>query len=304
MKKYNDIGDLYRERFSNYTPDVPNSVWEGVQSTMKNKPSLWNKLKVKLAVSAGAIVVISAIAYLFVAPEIESDETATLSATSKVENKNAGSKEVVTKDIVEGSKQENEYTHKEVYPKNVSTPQNNVNTSEANNNPINENLAQHSSSEKIEQVSSDNKKVNLPTNTSTSTEQSQEKNPSKAKTDENISDKKSPIVSNNTSVEEEEQYRDKVNTEIHIPNAFTPNGDGLNDFFFAKTDMELQSFEMTIYSADGRQVLFNSKDINRGWDGTYRGQLQEHGVYYYTIRCIDNFGKKFEKRGELLLMRF
>jgi len=91
-------------------------------------------------------------------------------------------------------------------------------------------------------------------------------------------------------------------TEVHIPNIFTPNGDGLNDVFLAKTNTELKSFEMTIYTATGKQVIFTSKDINRGWDGTHNGQTQPQGMYYYTVRYIDNFGKLIEKQGELLLI--
>jgi gliding motility-associated-like protein len=90
-------------------------------------------------------------------------------------------------------------------------------------------------------------------------------------------------------------------TEVYIPNIFTPNGDGRNDIFFVKTEMELKSFEMVVYSSNGQQ-LFLSKDITRGWDGTYKGQPQPHGLYFYTVRYIDNLGKSVEKGGELLLI--
>jgi gliding motility-associated-like protein len=91
-------------------------------------------------------------------------------------------------------------------------------------------------------------------------------------------------------------------TEVHIPNAFTPNGDGLNDVFLAKSNMDLDYFEMTIYTVSGRQLLFSSKNIYQGWDGTYRGQKQAHGVYFYNIRYKNNVGTIIEKRGELLLI--
>jgi gliding motility-associated-like protein len=91
-------------------------------------------------------------------------------------------------------------------------------------------------------------------------------------------------------------------TDIFIPNAFTPNGDGLNDIFLVKTEMELTLFEMTIYAGNGKQVLFTSKNSKQGWDGTYRGQIQPHGLYFYTVRYTDNLGRNIEKRGELLLI--
>jgi len=91
-------------------------------------------------------------------------------------------------------------------------------------------------------------------------------------------------------------------TKVFIPNAFTPNADGNNDVFLAETNVELKSFEMTIYSKDGRQILFNSKDIKHGWDGTYNGQPLPHGNYPYTIRYTDNLGKYIEKPGVVLLI--
>jgi gliding motility-associated-like protein len=90
--------------------------------------------------------------------------------------------------------------------------------------------------------------------------------------------------------------------DVFVPNAFTPNGDGLNDIFHIKTKMELTFFELSIYAANGRQLLFTSKNINQGWDGTYRGQLQAHGLYFYTLRYADKSEKITEKRGELLLI--
>jgi len=87
---------------------------------------------------------------------------------------------------------------------------------------------------------------------------------------------------------------------LHIPNAFTPNGDGLNDVFTAQSNEEYSYFEMTIYSSSG-QVLFVSKSIKHGWDGTYKGTLQQPGIYIYIIRYIDSTGKMDEKKGTVAL---
>ena len=90
-------------------------------------------------------------------------------------------------------------------------------------------------------------------------------------------------------------------SELFIPTAFTPNGDGLNDEFTAKSDEEYSFFEMNIYSRDGKW-LFGSKDINHGWDGIYRNVLQPHGAYRYHIRYIDALGKMNEKTDYFLLI--
>ncbi len=74
---------------------------------------------------------------------------------------------------------------------------------------------------------------------------------------------------------------------IYIPNAFTPNGDGLNDVFTAKGDY-ICSFQMYIFDRWGMQ-LYYTEDINKGWDGTVNGstnQVQED-TYVYMINAVD-----------------
>lgn len=69
---------------------------------------------------------------------------------------------------------------------------------------------------------------------------------------------------------------------VYIPNAFSPNGDGNNDFFMVYTsnDKGLVYFELTIFNRWGEKV-FESNTISQGWDGTYKGQLQNPDVYVY-----------------------
>ena len=343
MKTYNDIGDLYREQFADYAPQPPSSVWENVQSEIEKKPSRWGKLKKKLPISIGAIIAVSAIAYLFIAPETKTEELTTAKNTGgKTENKEVRYEEMSSENLPDVSNQKNVFASEQG---NTSALQNDENIANSSNNSINENFMQQSSPQTVEQITND-KKNTTATTSNISAEQTNEQRP----LEENKPKKKLAIISKDTSICEntaaqlyvrnaenirwstgetkniitvypssDEQYSLTFSTEnkdttvyinvtvvhcleVHIPNAFTPNGDGRNDVFLAKADMELKSFEMIIYSADGRQVVFSSKDINRGWDGTFRGQLQPHGLYYYKVRYVDNFGKNIEKPGELLLI--
>ena len=66
--------------------------------------------------------------------------------------------------------------------------------------------------------------------------------------------------------------------DIYIPNSFTPNGDGLNDVFNIKTVYEFSEFKLVIYNRWG-ELLFDSDDVNKGWDGTYKGKPVPLGVY-------------------------
>jgi gliding motility-associated-like protein len=71
-------------------------------------------------------------------------------------------------------------------------------------------------------------------------------------------------------------------SELWVPNAFTPDGNGINDFFLPK-GIEIQEFEMYIYDRWGEN-LFITHDINIGWDGRYKDVICKSDVYYYLIR--------------------
>ncbi|MFC2100325.1 gliding motility-associated C-terminal domain-containing protein [Bacteroidota bacterium] len=71
-------------------------------------------------------------------------------------------------------------------------------------------------------------------------------------------------------------------TEIWVPNAFTPNGDGENDFFYAQ-GIEILNFTMYIYNRWGELVFFTDH-VNQKWDGTFNGKLCSGGIYNYIIK--------------------
>jgi gliding motility-associated-like protein len=69
---------------------------------------------------------------------------------------------------------------------------------------------------------------------------------------------------------------------LYVPNAFTPNGDGLNDTFKAVSRCQLSVFRMLIYNRWG-QKLFETSDISNGWDGKMNGSTCPGDVYVYKI---------------------
>ncbi len=91
------------------------------------------------------------------------------------------------------------------------------------------------------------------------------------------------------------------NPLVFIPNAFSPNGDGINDCFKIKPQGRLNYFKLAIFNRLGQRVFYTT-DVNQCWDGTYNGQLQNTGnfVYYLTTKdaCREN-----AKSGNLLLIR-
>ncbi len=91
---------------------------------------------------------------------------------------------------------------------------------------------------------------------------------------------------------------------FYIPNAFTPNGNDLNELFnIAGTNINPNTFEMRIYDRWGKQ-LFYTTDINQGWDGTYKGEIVPQGSYTYIIKFEDSQGYKKEiVIGEVILLK-
>jgi gliding motility-associated-like protein len=75
-----------------------------------------------------------------------------------------------------------------------------------------------------------------------------------------------------------------VTVQVTIPNAFTPNSDGVNDRFrVVSSNPELISaYEIIIYNRWGQQI-YTSKDPGNGWDGTMNGNPCTMDVYAYTI---------------------
>lgn len=92
-----------------------------------------------------------------------------------------------------------------------------------------------------------------------------------------------------------------VELDIILPNVFTPNGDGLNDYFHVIYDF-IESGEMDIYDRWG-QNIFKTDDIIKGWDGTNGTTPQEIGSYIYVVRANINTGVQIIKSGTLTLMR-
>lgn len=87
---------------------------------------------------------------------------------------------------------------------------------------------------------------------------------------------------------------------IFVPNAFSPNNDGENDTLFVRGRPAYQ-IEFRVFNRWGENVFY-SDDLNRGWDGTYKGQKMPPDVYdyYLIVQCIDDIKKQFQGNVTLL----
>ncbi len=88
---------------------------------------------------------------------------------------------------------------------------------------------------------------------------------------------------------------------LYVPNAFTPNGDGLNDVF-RPAGTGLHNYRLEIYNRWGH-TLFVTEDFLQGWDGYFKGEPSQEDVYSYKIIYSLEGGKTFEKTGWVMLER-
>jgi gliding motility-associated-like protein len=88
---------------------------------------------------------------------------------------------------------------------------------------------------------------------------------------------------------------------VYVPTAFTPNGDGTNDVFIAKSRF-VKTLEMTIYNRWGEPV-FKTTDLKTGWDGKVNGTDAPVGTYAYVINVEGNKGESSTERGSISLIR-
>ena len=93
--------------------------------------------------------------------------------------------------------------------------------------------------------------------------------------------------------------------KLFVPNAFTPQDDGMNERFQTK-GYNLEEFEIWIYNRWG-QLLFNTTDVNNWWDGTYLGSPCQMDVYVWKAKytIVDENGnlENFNKVGRVSLIR-
>jgi gliding motility-associated-like protein len=91
-------------------------------------------------------------------------------------------------------------------------------------------------------------------------------------------------------------------SDIQVPNAFTPNGDGLNDYLkpIGMGVTEIRFFR--IFNRWG-QLVYESGDLKTGWDGTFKGQPQSSQSFAWMVEGIGQDGTLIQKKGSSTLIR-
>ncbi len=96
-------------------------------------------------------------------------------------------------------------------------------------------------------------------------------------------------------------------SSLKVPNAFSPNGDGINDYFNVYDVKSIVSFNAAIYNRWGQQLYSWGIDEMTceecGWDGTYKGNPVKDGVYYVVVTARGADGINYEIKGDVNLLR-
>ena len=95
------------------------------------------------------------------------------------------------------------------------------------------------------------------------------------------------------------------NCYLNIPNVFSPNNDGVNDYFFPRQLLGkgVVSFTMDVYDRWGLEIFQTHNIDGRGWDGKYNGANQPEGVYIYVIQVQFQNGETQTSKGNVTLLR-
>jgi len=92
-----------------------------------------------------------------------------------------------------------------------------------------------------------------------------------------------------------------VYIDMYVPNAFTPNNDGINDKVYIRGNF-FRDVDLKIFNRLG-EMVFHTSNQYIGWDGTYKGTEQDMGVYYFYFKGTMLNGTSIERRGNITLIR-
>ncbi len=113
------------------------------------------------------------------------------------------------------------------------------------------------------------------------------------------------LLITSTSHAQKTSQNESCDTSFYVPKSFCPDCDGINDVFIAIFGCEPVLFKMEIYDRWG-ELIFETKDFNRGWDGAIKktGMKAKTDDYFWRINYYYKIdAKKYVKTGQVALIR-
>jgi gliding motility-associated-like protein len=90
--------------------------------------------------------------------------------------------------------------------------------------------------------------------------------------------------------------------QISVPNAFTPNDDGVHDVLLLEGSEHIQSLTFKVYNRWG-EVVFETEEKDIAWTGESKDRVCAVGVYYWILEAVMLNGEDVQKKGNVTLMR-
>ena len=103
------------------------------------------------------------------------------------------------------------------------------------------------------------------------------------------------VTSNNNQISYSNIVSFELKSRIFIPNAFSPDGDGVNDYFKPDTRF-IKSYTLSVFDRWG-ELIFYEQNSQNGWDGTYKGSKVSTGTYVFLLEGLDFYGNTINKKG-------
>ncbi len=92
------------------------------------------------------------------------------------------------------------------------------------------------------------------------------------------------------------------NCYIDVPNAFTPNGDGLNDFLYPLNAYKAKSLKFSVYNRFGQRIFY-TEDWTKKWNGMFNAKRMDIGTYVWVLQYYDENNVFKQRRGTTILLR-
>ncbi len=308
----NNIDQLFKDSLSNFEADVNPSAWENIEKGLQSPPvRVFKNVKVKniisfLVLSGAAILTILYFTGKKSETPLTPSDVKTVQQNHTQTNAIGDRKAMPSPGLSSTIKTENSTVegkqNSKIEDQKTSKVQRSI--SDADRSKEKESSAQQSSTQTTTKDLKDNaihqdKSVPVVKNISGSPE-----NLSLSKTSESDHDVSLAIPSGEEVSNGQQDASPLVDTDnnfaFYIPEAFSPNGDGVNDYFIPM-GLNFKDYELKIYDRLGIEV-FSSKDIVNSWDGKLsNGKEVPPGIYLYVINVKDLSNKNHPYKGKITL---
>lgn len=291
-KEINNIGEIFKETLKNHRMETETDLWARLDSQLAAQPSvispktslLKNVSFIKVAAAASLIVGV-ALAYNFIyLPLVSPKQTIESQEKSIVDKKND------TDSLVTIPVENNQLVNNNIETQTELSSDKTKKIVQNDNNNSRNVLFLKTSQDIPNSTNENNNSNNNPGNLVQTYPQTNNTSENKSNKNKSDSIKNIQVVNpNNVSpiVEPIEQSKEQIVKavaddvlDLQIPNIFTPNGDGINDYFVIKNLDKYTSNQLIISNRAGK-VVFEKNNYQNNWDAS---NISE-GVYYYVLKC-------------------